>query len=231
MPGWYWKIYSLNTRLPTSFLHLPADLVCQIDNGRVIFRQFLFPNVYAAVLAKDSQRHFVTHPILLHLIISLTLNASFFQGRIQPIHIVAAFDKEVVNFLGILEAIPGGVDEGYSPPTQADNWAGKFLERAKLDFIIIIISPRMVGLVGQQVAAAKEFVAQLRSVVVNGPLIGAKFSAEIKSEILRIQSFGHVTLGDAIPAFLLDNGEIGRSWHVSNQNTIFGVHANNFSTF
>lgn len=45
------------------------------------------------------------------------------QGRIQPIYVISPFHKQVIYLRGVPETIPGGVNEGDTPPLQADDGA------------------------------------------------------------------------------------------------------------
>ena len=169
----------------------------------------------------NRQVHHILHPALAHGILPLRLESRLLQGDKQPI---STGSKEVIDLLRGYEAVPRRLNERDPPPAQAGDGPFPADQRAQLELIVEVVGAGVVGLLGQKVPAAGQFVPPDRGVPVDSPALFAEGTGKIEGQHGGLGRAGRgMPHGDAVPPPVAGNLKVPPVVHHGNQDAVFRV--------
>ena len=107
---------------------------------------------------------------------------------------------EIVKLLGGQEMLARGVQERDAPPLARGNGPGQPFQRADLDFVILLVRTRMVGLGAEEFGAGGQFVPQHWRDEIDRPLLVPELGRLIEGQPIHSDGLRRALEGDAMPS-------------------------------
>jgi hypothetical protein len=93
-----------------------------------------------------------------------------------------------------------------------------------LELVVSIVGAGVVGFAGKQLAPREQLVTEAAGIEVHSPLLIAKGSSEIESDVLKEDTGRSLALGHPIPALVASDLIVFRAVHDRHKNPVFRVH-------
>ena len=193
---------------PLDPLH-PLDLLDPLD--------LLEPLKPLSPHTRDPQQSCKQRRIQVHLAqaiypILLGVRGSFAQGLPQELPLFG-LDDQVIDRPGVEQVLAGGIEKSDAAPGLRRNRLRKLEKRTDLDLIILFLRPGMVALFMEQFGPGGQLVAADGRSVLDGPLLLAKGSSLVKSQVVDSNDFGRSPQRNAIPTQKPRDFKIARPGH------------------